>query len=82
METETEATPTLEENNYGWYVSRKRKNGSFETGGSWEYLSKNGQWFLYMEIEGPEHSGTYFKTLEEVINVLCEFEINVVNPDE
>lgn len=43
------------------------------------YLSNNGNWYPIMS---EDNGGTYFETIQEVIEVLCQYEINVVGPDE
>lgn len=59
-----------------WYVSREpfKVNGRTPV----QYLRADGTWHSSMALkEGHPAGGTYFKTLEEVIAVLAEFEINV-----
>lgn len=66
-----------------WWVSRidlnKQAAKSFLDA---EYLRADGTWHNSMDTCDRGHGGTYFKTLEEVIEVLARFEINVISREE
>lgn len=55
-----------------------------ETAKQAEYLRVDGTWHTCMNInrDNRQPGGTYFKTLNEVLNVLCEFGIDVVGEEE
>ncbi len=68
-----------------WYVARvSSKTGKDRLPLYVRYLHKDGTWREHLDT-GTLYvgtGGTYFPTLQEVINVLCEHEINVVGIDE
>lgn len=79
--------PASQHLNECWYVVRESIEVDADNYPYREYLRRDGVWLCGLdpdEVLGKQPNGraTYFKTIEEVINVLCEFEINVIGPDE
>lgn len=74
--SETIETCILHHSSCGYYIKKHSRHGLL-------YLNENGCWYGNM-ISPPtyESGGTYFPTLQEVIDVLCEFNIHVIGPDD